>query len=262
MKRMSFWIKLSFCWQLYKFRGSGKGKWTISRYLRCCYRIGGLGFFVRAYPILISCQKAPLIVLVKNLKLRNGRLSDIGPTILDILSDGKIKKLGLGTSLLDNVNKNFNNYENLVYIYFDSLKELQSLPELLSIELDDTDQLITNYKKKIQIPFVYSVKNKNYFFPSSDINGNINHSHITNLVSKLKNSNDILFLKCKRIKFFENNEKICALSNHNNNLLKIFELKEDIGIELLNKNLLNFPHAFHALSAAPPTYGRIGYFSI
>ena len=48
------------------------------------------------------------------------------------------------------------------------------------------DQLITNYKKKIQIPFVYSVKNKNYFFPSSDINGNINHSHITNLVSKLK----------------------------------------------------------------------------
>ncbi len=170
---------------------------------------------------------------------KKGTTLDIGPTILDILSDGKIKKLGLGTSLLDNVNKNFNNYENLVYIYFDSLKELQSLPELLSIELDDTDQLITNYKKKIQIPFVYSVKNKNYFFPSSDINGNINHSHITNLVSKLKNSNDILFLKCKRIKFFENNEKICALSNHNNNLLKIFELKEDIGIELLNKNLLN-----------------------
>ena len=94
---------------------------------------------------------------------KKGTTLDIGPTILDILSDGKIKKLGLGTSLLDNVNKNFNNYENLVYIYFDSLKELQSLPELLSIELDDTDQLITNYKK-IQIPFVYSVKNKNYFF--------------------------------------------------------------------------------------------------
>ena len=40
--------------------------------------------------------------------------------------------------------------KNLVYIYFDSLKELQSLPELLSIELDDTDQLITNYKKKFK----------------------------------------------------------------------------------------------------------------
>ena len=95
---------------------------------------------------------------------KKGTTLDIGPTILDILSDGKIKKLGLGTSLLDNVNKNFNNYENLVYIYFDSLKELQSLPELLSIELDDTDQLITNYKKKIQIPFVYSLIEHPVFF--------------------------------------------------------------------------------------------------
>ena len=95
---------------------------------------------------------------------KKGTTLDIGPTILDILSDGKIKKLGLGTSLLDNVNKNFNNYENLVYIYFDSLKELQSLPELLSIELDDTDQLITNYKKKNSNTFcIFSKKQKLFF---------------------------------------------------------------------------------------------------
>ena len=170
---------------------------------------------------------------------KKGTTLDISPTILDILSDGKIKKIGLGNSLLNNVNTNFNNHENLVYIYFDSLKKLQSLPELLFIELFDADQLITNYKKKIQIPFVYSVKNKNYFFPNTDINGNINDNHINNLVSKLKDSNDILFLKCKRIKLFVNNEKICAVSNQNHNCLKIFELQEDIEIELLNKNIIN-----------------------
>ena len=65
----------------------------------------------------------------------------------------------------------------------------------MSIELDDTDQLITNYKKNSNTFCIFSKKQK-LFFPSSDINGNI-ITVTTNLVSKLKNSNDILFLSVK-----------------------------------------------------------------
>ena len=62
---------------------------------------------------------------------QKGTLLDIAPTVLDILTDNKITKMGLGFSLINKQGLQIPERENVVYAYSDFLKEQQSLPKLL-----------------------------------------------------------------------------------------------------------------------------------
>ena len=169
---------------------------------------------------------------------QKGTLLDIAPTVLDILTDNKTTKMGLGFSLINKKGIQIPERENAVYAYSNFLEEQQSLPKLNFVASNlNKKTLSTNFNKNLPVPFLYLSNKNKYIFPQSGIDGQIRSIDIYKLIKKINSPVDILFLNCKKIPTYKIPNGICALTKNNNKSLNVININKKIFLTDLSNNL-------------------------
>jgi hypothetical protein len=171
--------------------------------------------------------------------LHPGSTLDIAPTILDILSDGRITRLGFGYSLMRRPPLDIGWRDYIPYEYADFLKKKQSFPKLQTIlPVGSGDMLIANGGIEISLPFAYLSSTEEYVFSDGNENG---YSHLNSLSTVLKNVGDkegVIFAACSSLDNYEADSGACALSKTGEGIVAAVRINSETTLDMMRGKLM------------------------